>query len=728
MGVLFRYARKRENKECNECGEKIPIGALVSCYQTNNHKEWHHFDCFWKQRAVDEFRKSNIMISLKHRPTHSYPPTVSLEEYDRTLDGFQLEINLADLTKIREQFALAKEHKTEFYIPRASKTANLKCYDRFCARSNSVVGCEQLGLYFQGNNYHPECLLETGKINVDAKEIRDYDSLSEDDKKLLDELFEKDNAFYLLPKAETPFFVDEICFCAALKCSKFSSKIGYKIQGLRIRYQTKTYHPDCFAKMDKVNMDGEEIGNYHTLSYPLQLRLRKLFGESNDFDIPLIEKAKRDDYCTLADCPAANGQPSKFPWPYTIKQGELHIKFHGDIYHLRCFKSTEKSEIDVKDFRGYDSLSQRTKHMLEENFEDIEMDIEEDESSGNDDDSDGSDCSDDSDIFMIDQTDNDDDIEGPPAKKPKMEPQMQDENVRNEYDNDQEPFDGTNVKEEMSEPIILQINTLNESYNAGVGPQTVNDREEREGNQESENLVVENVVSGNVMEDIKEIPEIKKELKGEPEIITLDDEAETDTVKIEPQNDIHQNGKEIQPIIIQEPVVNTVPQLFRLEAFIESTLGTLKIPFTREAYGFLRKIKYTNIPATASPGTTFEIFSSTDSFFKCLSLFFTGEEKYYYGIKPETQLYIFNNFKTFGTIDKIDFSKVDKSSEEFQKLHECNKLTNAHFTLICSWLKCRIGIYSNGRLSGKYGNWNGIEPIFLIENNNGFYKPVLSLN
>uniref|UniRef100_A0A914PLM9 Uncharacterized protein n=1 Tax=Panagrolaimus davidi TaxID=227884 RepID=A0A914PLM9_9BILA len=92
-------------------------------------------------------------------------------------------------------------------------------------------------------------------------------------------------------------------------------------------------------------------------------------------------------------------------------------------------------------------------------------------------------------------------IQGHSAKKSKTEPQMQDENflnenIQNEFDDGQEPFD---VKEEM------------------IGPQTVNHREEREKNQESGNLVVENVVSENEME---EIPEIKKEVKAEPEYIT----------------------------------------------------------------------------------------------------------------------------------------------------------------------------------------------------------------
>uniref|UniRef100_A0A914Q8H6 Uncharacterized protein n=1 Tax=Panagrolaimus davidi TaxID=227884 RepID=A0A914Q8H6_9BILA len=641
--ILFQNAPKRG--DCDGCQEIIPAGHLEVVYQ-----KFYHFDCFFNVFDLDVCDKKIISIATeKYMDENKEPkPFVSLEDFD-FIGGFNLRISEADLIKIREHLALAKEHKTRYFIPSVLRTNDIDCAGEcyFRSRRGSGVG-KELGLLFQNNEYNPE--------------------------------YQKDNTSYLLPTAETTSF--EKNFCA--------EKIKYKIIGLRIRYQTKTYHPESFAEMGKVNMDGEEIGNYHKLSYCQKRRLRNLFKKSNDFDIPLIEEAKRDDYCTLADCPDANGRPSKFPWPYTIKRGDLHIKFHGDIYHPSCFKSTKKSEMDIKDFFGYESLSQRTKHLLEKIFEDTEMDIEEDEPSGDGGGSSG---------FKSDQMDDDNDVEGPPAKKSKMEPQMQDENVsneniENEFDNDQEPFDGTNVKEEMSEPIVLQINTSNELNNTHVGP----DREEKEGNKESGNLVVENVVSGNVMEDVKEIPEIKKEAKGEPETITLDDDDETDVVKVEPQNDIRQNGKEVQQTIIQEPFVIRLPS----EAFVESTLENLKIPFTRDGIGFLCKIKCRDIPATASPGTTFEISSSDNSFFKCLSLFFTG------------------------TIDGIDFSKVNESSPEFRKLHECNELTIAHFTLICSWFRCRIGIFSNGRLSGKYGNWNGDEPIFLIENNNGFYKPVLS--
>uniref|UniRef100_A0A914PR81 Uncharacterized protein n=1 Tax=Panagrolaimus davidi TaxID=227884 RepID=A0A914PR81_9BILA len=694
--ILFQNAPKRV--DCDRCQEIIPAEHLEVVYQ-----KFYHFNCFFnvydvlrdKKITKKKFFRSSMNIFGSHMDEYDEDfeferPKISLEGID-FIGGFNLRISEADLSKLRKHLVLAKERKTRCFIPSVLKTSDVNCAaEECCFHSRRGSGVGKFGLLFQNNDYHPECLAKTGKVNCYSNEIDGYDSLSERKKKLLDELYKKDNAFYLLPIAETACSIDEKYLCAAPECSKCHSNIGYNIKGLRIRYQTKTYHPECFAAMGKVNKDGEEIGNYHKLSYSQKLRLRKLYKKSNDFDIPLIEKAKRDDYCTLPDCLAANGQPSKFPFPYTVKQDELQIKFHGDIYHSKCFKYCEKSEMDIKKFLGYDSLSQRTKQLLQGIFEDIEMDIEEGESSGDDDsdvdieegESSGDDDSDvdieegessgddDSDVDIevgessgdddsdgIDGSDvesdqMDDDNEGPPAKKSKMEPQMQDENVsneniQNEFDNDQEPFDGTNVEEEMSEPVILQINTLNELNNTQGRPQTVNHREEREGNQESGNLVVENVVSGNEIEDIKEIPEIKKEIKGEPEIVTLDDD-ETDAAESEPQNDIRQNGKEVQPTVFQEHIVNTVPQLFQLEAFIKSTLGTLKIPFTRDAYGFLRKIKYTNIPATASPGTTFEILSSTDSFFKCLSLFFTGEEKHNYGIKAKTQLYICNNFKTFG--------------------------------------------------------------------------------
>uniref|UniRef100_A0A914PUW8 PARP-type domain-containing protein n=1 Tax=Panagrolaimus davidi TaxID=227884 RepID=A0A914PUW8_9BILA len=315
---------------------------------------------------------------------------------------------------------------------------------------------------------------------------------------------------------------------------------------LEVVYQNNEFHPECISKTGKVNCDSNEIDGYDSLSDDKKKLLDELFKKSHDFDIPSIEKAKRSDNCALADCPAENGRPSYIS--YTIRKGDLQIKFHGDIYHPKCFKSSHKVNMDIKDFLGYDSLRRRTKLLLEKNLEDI------DESESGD-------------------------VDGPTAKKSKMEPQMQDENVsndniQNEFDDGQEPFDGTNVKEEMSDPIILQMNTLNELNNT----QTVNDREEREGNQESGILVVENVVSGNVMEDIKEIPEIKKEVKGEPEILTLDDD--------EVENAVHVETNEVQPEIKQESVAESYNFDVPTGDFLRSTLGKFDIELTNEVYTF----------------------------------------------------------------------------------------------------------------------------------------------
>uniref|UniRef100_A0A914PKJ0 Uncharacterized protein n=1 Tax=Panagrolaimus davidi TaxID=227884 RepID=A0A914PKJ0_9BILA len=194
--------------------------------------------------------------------------------------------------------------------------------------------------------------------------------------------------------------------------------------------------------------------------------------------------------------------------------------------------------------------------------------------------------------------------------------------------------DDTNVKEEMSEPNVLQMNNLNESYNAGVGPQIVNHREEREGNQESVDRAAEEV------DDIKEIPEIKTEVKAEPEIFILDDVVETN---------------EVQPEIKQESVAESHHFGVPSGDFLRSTLGKFDIEPTNEVDAFYSEFQYTKIPTTASPGATFEISSSTDSFFKCLSLYLTGKEEHFSNIKMGIRVYFYDNSKTFGMLFYLIF-------------------------------------------------------------------------
>lgn len=84
------------------------------------------------------------------------------------------------------------------------------------------------------------------------------------------------------------------------------------------------------------------------------------------------------------------------------------------------------------------------------------------------------------------------------------------------------------------------------------------------------------------------------------------------------------------------------------DAFIRATLEKLKIPFLRKAFHFWADVLFDEISATSSPESTFAISFSNDSFFKCLSCFFTGSEKYYFFIKAGIQSYFYNNFKNFG--------------------------------------------------------------------------------
>uniref|UniRef100_A0AC34G735 Uncharacterized protein n=1 Tax=Panagrolaimus sp. ES5 TaxID=591445 RepID=A0AC34G735_9BILA len=167
------------------------------------------------------------------------------------------------------------------------------------------------------------------------------------------------------------------------------------------------------------------------------------------------------------------------------------------------------------------------------------------------------------------------------------------------------------------------------------------------------------------------------------------------------------------------------------DTFIRSTLEKLKIPFIRKALHFWAEVLFTEIPKRSSPESTFAITSWNDSFFKCLSCFFTGKENHYFYIKAQIQAYICNNFRTFESDDGIDFSKLDVTGQKFKQFYQCNKLTTTHYEFICAWLQCRIGVYTTNGILERYGNWsdNSEEyiPILLMQNYTGLYKPVLTL-
>uniref|UniRef100_A0A914R0F1 Uncharacterized protein n=1 Tax=Panagrolaimus davidi TaxID=227884 RepID=A0A914R0F1_9BILA len=165
------------------------------------------------------------------------------------------------------------------------------------------------------------------------------------------------------------------------------------------------------------------------------------------------------------------------------------------------------------------------------------------------------------------------------------------------------------------------------------------------------------------------------------------------------------------------------------DAFIRSTLEKLKIPFIRQAFHFWAEVLFSEISPALTPDSTFDISSHDESFFKCLSCFFTGKENYYVYIKAGIQSYFYSNFKSFENMNGVSFSKLDITSSEFQKLYYCNELSSIHYNFICKWLNCRIGIFSNDDIFERFGNWENEEnnPVLLIENNNGFCKPILTL-
>uniref|UniRef100_A0A914Q9T3 Uncharacterized protein n=1 Tax=Panagrolaimus davidi TaxID=227884 RepID=A0A914Q9T3_9BILA len=395
--------------------------------------------------------------------------------------------------------------------------------------------------------------------------------------------------------------------------------------------------------------------------------------------------------------------------------------------------------MDVKDFRDYDKLNDEEKQELDQIFMqhndaadtlDPGDGFDEDNVMNNDvseppDVNNGSYVN--SAVTALENDINDSDLDGPPAAKiPKLEPNMNDEAKVDDVTEVPE------MKKEIVEPEIITLDDEEE-------PSVVNNAIEAEV--ETVNLNGEDcAANGNALglNDIVKHQEINFDGTNDRNIqqqnAQLNDEEplnHSNTVGI--KNAVPAEKNEMQSNVKQEanpdPIV--IYQFeFPTVSFLTTTLKFFDIPYTLESLLFWSKIEFKEIPATASPKSTFQISSSDNSFFKCLSCFITGKETYYYQIKSEIQTYFRSKFKTFGIIDGLDFSILKKSSPEFQKIDECNELSNVHFTFICTWFACRIGIYTNGRLSGKFGKWdflNRNSPVFLIENNNGFYKPVLSL-
>uniref|UniRef100_A0A914QYI6 Uncharacterized protein n=1 Tax=Panagrolaimus davidi TaxID=227884 RepID=A0A914QYI6_9BILA len=343
---LFQYASKCE--DCNVCEDIIQSGDLEVV--SGDHL---HFNCFFQSCDVLCEKRYFLIAAEKYNDEKLKPKTsVSLEDIDFP-GGFDLRISDTDLIKIREHLALVDEHKTRYSIPSVSITNDINCPKKICifrdpSSSQYGAGEHQFSLCFQNKDFHPECLARTGKVNIDAKEIIGYASLADNKKRILDELYKKDNGASFLPLAVTKAtsFRDE--FCPPSACINYTKKNGYKINDLKVRYQTKSYHPICLAELGKVNVDASEIVNYDSLNKGHKNQLGKLFIKTDNFDIPTIEMAKDNGYCSC--CILVTDRPSKFPYPYTLIKDDAIIKFHGSQLtdeHFETFVKWFKCRIMV---------------------------------------------------------------------------------------------------------------------------------------------------------------------------------------------------------------------------------------------------------------------------------------------------------------------------------------------------------------------------------------------
>uniref|UniRef100_A0AC35GH29 PARP-type domain-containing protein n=1 Tax=Panagrolaimus sp. PS1159 TaxID=55785 RepID=A0AC35GH29_9BILA len=388
---FFEYAIS-DRSRCGGCQKMIPLRSLrVKCEYGSR---YYHFDCFFKYETTTKCDKNEIMIDVqriqssqsdlyiiqsglaqpsfivhenaKHLVMFNEYPFVSLEIFDKNLDHIVPIMKPKDIDRIRYHVALAQEGITPYYVPKIENNLPFDPCPYYLSKA-------KFRLKYDKKFYHPECLSKSGLVNIDAKEIDGYDKLDDDSKKLLDDLFEIDNEADAVFMATNKLGSEH---CSSKDCinmvAKYSDIIFFADQDrniykddLRIRCGHLSYHPRCFEELHKVNIDGRDIKNYDKMNEREKMILDSCFIKSDDFDIPFVEKAKRDDYCK--EC-TVEKTPSKFPYPYTVKKGQIQIRFKGNIYHPICLQRSGIINIQAKNMKNYETLSEKAKQGLDNIF------------------------------------------------------------------------------------------------------------------------------------------------------------------------------------------------------------------------------------------------------------------------------------------------------------------------------------------------------------------------
>uniref|UniRef100_A0AC34F9D7 PARP-type domain-containing protein n=1 Tax=Panagrolaimus sp. ES5 TaxID=591445 RepID=A0AC34F9D7_9BILA len=395
----FQYAITGRAK-CYDCKQMIPLGAFRVKRQISSKEAWFHFDCLWKHKIGPHCSKYDVMIQMRDPPksiwfwvnVYDEPE----EEDDRIVkhcgsryaclftietdgEGLTSMISQADFDRICHNFALAAERKTPHYIPKVVRGSTWHtCY------YYNYGGCEyQPGvtyfLQYRGRDCHPGCLAASGKTNMDAKDFEDYNILSDDEKRDLDQLFKQDDAAFFFPKVVVNNFSEycELSQCGSNYPMEFPGEFFHKnnligANDLRIRYGSKCFHPMCFGRFHKAKFDAKDVVGYEALDAKNKAVIDKYIKKPADYDIPVVSRREFEEYCCAEEC-LESETLSKFPYPYTIiPYTHIPIKFQNKLYHPKCLQATGKVNIDAKDIQNYDTLDNDEKESLDQIFKKAE--------------------------------------------------------------------------------------------------------------------------------------------------------------------------------------------------------------------------------------------------------------------------------------------------------------------------------------------------------------------